>query len=55
MKSTKKYPVVNADLTKAKLHKNYTVSTWEYEKKLSQVMRKKKEKELNKKLQALNL
>jgi hypothetical protein len=55
MKSTKKYPVANTDLTKAKVHKDYTVSTWEYEKKLSNVLRKKKENEQNKKQQAINL
>lgn len=55
MKSMNKYLAVSSDLSKAKTDKDYVVSTWEYEKKLSQVMRKKKEKEQNKTRQALNL
>lgn len=55
MESVNKYPTVSSNLSKAKTDKDYVVSTWEYEKKLSKVMRKKKEQEQNKKRQALNL
>jgi hypothetical protein len=59
MKSLKRYltryPMVSNNLSKVKTDKDYVVSTWEYEKKLSQVTRKKKEQERNKKRQAQNL
>jgi hypothetical protein len=47
--------MVSNNLSKVKTDKDYVVSTWEYEKKLSQVTRKKKEQERNKKRQAQNL
>jgi len=40
---------VSNNLIKAKTDKDYTVSTWEYEKKLSQVIRKKAKQEQKKK------
>lgn len=55
MKSIKKYPAVSSDLSKAETDKDYVVSSWKYEKKLFQLMRKKEKQEQDKKRQALNL
>ena len=44
MKSIKKCPTVSNNLSKAKIDKDYVVSSWKYEEKLSQITMKKKEK-----------